>query len=61
MLIAANAHLGRMAEARHYLDALLRLAPGVTVKRIRDGQPAKDPTRMAAVLEGLRLPACRRR
>jgi TolB-like protein len=55
VLIAANAHLGRMAEARHHLDALLRLAPGVTVARIRDAQPAKDPTRKAAVLQGLRL------
>ena len=55
MLIAANAHLGRMAEARHYLDALLRLAPDITVARIRAGQPGKDPTRKAALLEGLRL------
>ena len=57
-MIAANAHLGRMAEARHHLDALLRLAPGVTVKRIRDAQPAKrsDPQG-----RGARRAAARRR
>jgi tetratricopeptide (TPR) repeat protein len=55
MLIAANAHLGRMDEARRFLAALLRLAPGVTVVRIRAGQPAKDPSRIEPVLEGLRL------
>ena len=31
------------------------LMPGVTIARIRDGQPAKDPSRMAAILDGLRL------
>ena len=29
------------------------LAPGITVARIRDAQPRKDPNRMAAILEGL--------
>ena len=55
MLIAANAHLGRMAEARRFLDDLRKLTPGVTVARIRAGQPAKDPGRVSAILEGLRL------
>ena len=55
IMVAASAHLGRMTEARHYLDALRRLVPAVTVRRIREGQPAKDPTRTAALLEGLRL------
>jgi TolB-like protein len=55
MLIAANAHLARMEEARHFLDELGRLALGVTVARIRAGQPAKDPSRMSAILDGLRL------
>ena len=55
MLVAANAHLGRMAEARRFLDDLRALTPGITVARIRAGQPAKDPGRVAAILEGLRL------
>lgn len=55
MLIAANAHLGRMPEAHHFLDELMRMAPGVTIASIRAGQPAKDPSRLAAILDGLRL------
>ncbi|APG86685.1 adenylate cyclase (plasmid) [Sinorhizobium americanum CCGM7] len=54
MLIAANAHLGCMEEAHRYLRALKRLTPAVTIVRIKAGQPAKDPTRIAALLEGLR-------
>jgi TolB-like protein/Flp pilus assembly protein TadD len=55
MLIAANAQLGRMDEARRWLAKFRALAPGVTVASIRKGQPDKDPTRVAAILEGLRL------
>jgi TolB-like protein len=55
MLIAANAKLGRMDEARRWLDKFRRLMPGVTIANIRDGQPAYDPSRMAAILEGLRM------
>jgi TolB-like protein/DNA-binding winged helix-turn-helix (wHTH) protein len=55
MLIAANVHLGRMEEARHFLGELMRMAPDVTIASIRGGQPAKDPTRLAAVLDGLRM------
>jgi TolB-like protein len=55
MLIAANAQLGRMDEARRWLAKFRVLAPGATVAGIRDGQPAKYPDRMAAILDGLRL------
>ena len=55
MLIAANAQLGRMDEAQRWLAKFRTLAPGVTINSIRAGQPAKDPSRMAAILEGLRL------
>ena len=55
MLIAANAHLGHMEEARRYLQDSRAIAPDVTVASIRAGQPAKDPARVAAILEGLRL------
>ncbi|MGO4838339.1 tetratricopeptide repeat protein, partial [Rhizobiaceae sp. 2RAB30] len=55
MLIAANAHLGYMGEAHRYLGELLKMAPDVTIARIAAGQPAKDPARLAAILDGLRL------
>ena len=55
MLIAANAQLGRMDEARKFLAAFRRLAPAVTIARIWAGQPQQDPSRCAAILEGLRI------
>ena len=55
MLVAANAHLGRMDEARRHLAELRRLAPEVTVASIRAGQCAKDPGRIEPILDGLRL------
>jgi tetratricopeptide (TPR) repeat protein len=55
MLVAANAHLGRMEEARRHLAELRRLAPEVTVASIRAGQCAKDPGRIEPILAGLRL------
>ncbi|MGO7442591.1 transcriptional regulator [Rhizobium ruizarguesonis] len=55
MMIAANAKLGRMEEARQHLAGLLAFSPGVTVARLRAGQPAKIPERMEPILDGLRL------
>jgi hypothetical protein len=55
MLIAANALLGRMDEAHRFLGVFKTLAPGVTVSSIKAGQAAKDPSRIASVLEGLRI------
>ncbi len=55
MLIAANAQLGRMDEAPRHLAQFLKLQPGITISRIRAGQPDKDPSRMAATLDRLRL------
>lgn len=55
MLIAANARLGRMEEARRHLAGLLAISPGVTVSSIRAGQAAKLPERIEPVLEGLLL------
>jgi TolB-like protein len=55
MLVAAHAHCGRLAEARRYLDELLELAPELTIARLREGQAAKDPSRLAAILDGLRI------
>jgi len=55
MLVAANAHLGRLAEARRHLDRLRRLAPHVSLSAIRNGQPAMLPDRIEPVLAGLRL------
>ena len=55
VLIAANAHLGRMDEARRFLENLKRNSPGVTIASIKAAQHARDPSRHAAILEGLRL------
>ncbi|MGE0499542.1 MAG: winged helix-turn-helix domain-containing tetratricopeptide repeat protein [Rhizobiaceae bacterium] len=55
MLIAGNAHLGHMDQARHYLDAYLKVVPEASLARIRAGQPAKHPDRLATILDGLRL------
>ncbi len=55
MLIAANAQLGRLDDARRWLAKFRALAPGVTIASIKAGQPDKHPDRMAAILEGLRL------
>jgi hypothetical protein len=55
MLIAANAQLGRMDEARRWLAKFRVLAPGATIAGIRAGQPAKYPARMAPILDGLRM------
>ncbi|MDB5541479.1 MAG: adenylate cyclase [Devosia sp.] len=55
MLAAASAHLQRMDEARRHVATLRRLSPGVTVARVWAAQPQKDPSRLAAILEGLRL------
>ena len=55
MLIAANAHLGRMDAAHRFLEGFKALAPDVTIASIRAGQSAKDPSRIAAILEGLRI------
>ena len=55
MLIAGNAQLGRLDEARRLLSEFRKIAPGVTVQSIWAGQPQKDPVRLAAILDGLRL------
>jgi TolB-like protein/Flp pilus assembly protein TadD len=55
MLIASNAQLGRLEEARAHLGAFRRLAPNVTVASLRAGQCARDPGRIEPILEGLRL------
>ena len=55
ILIAANALLGRLDEARRHLAAFRIDAPGVTIRSIREGQPNLDLQRMAAILDGLRL------
>ena len=55
MLIAASAQIGRADDARAWLTKFMMLAPGATIASIKAGQPAYDPSRMAAILDGLRL------
>jgi TolB-like protein len=54
MLIAANALLGNMVEARRRVSEFRAMVPEVTIETIVAGQPSKDPARLAAVLDGLR-------
>ncbi|HVY43869.1 MAG TPA: winged helix-turn-helix domain-containing protein [Hyphomicrobiaceae bacterium] len=55
MLIAANAQLGRIEEARRWLGRFVSLRPGATLSRIQAAQAGVVPDRMAAILDGLRL------
>ena len=55
MLIAGNAQLGRMDEARRWLASFRHAHPDLTVARLKAAQPDRHPDRMAAILEGLRL------
>lgn len=55
MLIAANAQLGNMVEARRRVSEFQAMVPEVTIATIVAGQPHKDPMRLASILEGLRL------
>jgi adenylate cyclase len=55
MLIASNAHLGRIDQARSWLAKFRTMVPSVTIASIRKGQPSKDPSRNAAIYEGLRI------
>ena len=59
MLTSANAHLGRIDEAKHFLGGLQRLTPDISIASIIAGQPAKYPDRMASLLEGLRIAGMR--
>jgi TolB-like protein/DNA-binding winged helix-turn-helix (wHTH) protein len=53
MLIAGNAHLGRMDEARHYTEDLRRIVPGITLSRLRRGHHARDPRRVEVLFDGM--------
>ena len=55
ILIAANAHLGRMDEGGRFLENLKRSSLGATTASIKAAQHMRDPSRHAAILEGLRL------
>ena len=47
-------NLGRVEEAKRFLQHLLRIAPDSTLASIAAGQATKIPERRALVLEGLR-------
>jgi TolB-like protein/Tfp pilus assembly protein PilF len=55
MLIAANAYLGRMADAQEAVRRLQEISPHVTLARIRRGQRSLDPHRIDVLIEGMRL------
>lgn len=54
MLIAANAHFGRLDQAHVWLKALLEIVPDVSISRIVAAQPSRIPSRFGAIAEGLR-------
>jgi tetratricopeptide (TPR) repeat protein len=60
MLIAANAHLGRMEEARRFLDDLRRIAPAVTIAKIKAGSPPRTPAALPPFSTACGSPASRR-
>ncbi|HVX66918.1 MAG TPA: winged helix-turn-helix domain-containing protein, partial [Bryobacteraceae bacterium] len=55
LLAAANAHLGRIEEARRYVGELLKINPSLTVSKLRVSLRARDPSRVEVVIQGLRL------
>lgn len=54
-LIASLGHLGRLAEAKQYIDKLLTLEPGFTVQRFAKVYPFKKDSDRQRYIEGLRL------
>jgi TolB-like protein/DNA-binding winged helix-turn-helix (wHTH) protein/Tfp pilus assembly protein PilF len=54
LLIAANAQLGRMNEAKRWLKALQALVPGISMASLQNAHTQKEPGRMAAIFDGLR-------
>jgi len=55
MLIAANAYLGRMEDARRHRAALQAITPGINLARIRRGQIFRYPHRIDVLIEGMRM------
>ena len=55
MLVAVNAQLGRMTDARKWLAGYLAMHPDMTIDRLRAAQPDKYADRNANISEGLRL------
>ncbi len=53
ILIASNAHMGRMEAARAAVAAYRATAPGTTLTTIRSGVQAKDPRRLEILYEGM--------
>jgi DNA-binding SARP family transcriptional activator len=54
-LIASLGHLGRVAEAKPYIDKLLSLEPGFTVQRFIKVYPFKKESDRERYVQGLRL------
>ncbi len=52
-LVAAHAMLGRPEQARTYLEKFRAHHPGVTIERIKSGQPSQTP--LTSTLEGLEM------
>jgi len=55
LLIAANAHLGRMEEAKRWWSSLRELQPSTTLAEVRRGQQMAEPDRIEVIIDGLRM------
>ena len=55
IITASSAHLGRMEAAHRFLEELLKVAPDVTIAKLKAGNPGKDASRLGLILDGLRL------
>jgi DNA-binding SARP family transcriptional activator/tetratricopeptide (TPR) repeat protein len=54
-VIAALGHLGRQADARPYIEKLMKLEPNFTIERFARQYPLKRPSDRELFLSGLRL------
>jgi tetratricopeptide (TPR) repeat protein len=54
-LIAANAHLGRLEDAKRALSGFLDLEPSMTLAKIRSVTHFKYPSRLDVFFDGMRL------
>ena len=52
--IAASTMLGRMEDARRYLQHYMLIAPGVSIRSLNEGQPFRDRTQIAPLFGALK-------
>lgn len=53
MLIAGNAHLGRVDEARQFVAELQQIVPSISLEGLKRGQHARDMRRVEVLFSGM--------